>query len=410
MTWLDIITMYVMIYPSATAFLWMIGGIYYFFTQEEIGHITSYDANDPTFVTIMVPCYNEAANIDETVEHLLNIRYTNYEILLINDGSRDDTARLIDGWAACEPKIRALHQENQGKATALNNGIKHARGEILVCIDGDAVLDYDAISYLVKAMKGKPNVAAITGNPRVRTRTTIIGKLQVTEFSSIIGLTKRTQSVYGTIFTISGVIGAFRKSAMESIGGWSPDMITEDIDVSWKLQMMGYDILFEANALCWVLMPETLKGLYKQRLRWAQGGAEVFLKFFKSGISWSGRRFWPHLFEYAATLTWAYSMLGLIVLRFFDPYLLLHPEFNWHILRSTSFIILCICMIQFTVSLYIDSHYERGLWRSFIWCIWYPLAYWTLNLITMTIAFPKALFRKRGQLAVWSSPDRGVSL
>ena len=410
MNWLDKITLYVMTYPSVTAFLWVLGGLYYFLMREKIGHITLEDAKDPTFVTIMVPCYNEAANIDETVAHLLKIRYDNYEVLLINDGSRDNTAQMIDDWAAREPKIRALHQENQGKATALNHGIEYARGEILVCIDGDAVLDYDAIAYMVKAMKDQPNVGAVTGNPRVRTRTTVIGQLQVTEFSSIIGLTKRAQSIYGTIFTISGVIGAFRKTAMQAIGGWSPDMITEDIDVSWKLQMMGYDIVFEPNALCWVLMPETVTGLYKQRLRWAQGGAEVFLKYFKPGVRWSGRRFWPHLFEYSATLVWAYSMLGLIALRLFDPYLLLQPEFDWHILRSTSFIILCICMLQFTVSLFIDSNYERGLWRSFFWCIWYPIAYWTLNLITMTVAFPKALFRKRGQLAVWTSPDRGASL
>ena len=87
----------------------------------------------------------------------------------------------------------------------------------------------------------------------------------MSEFSSIIGLIKRAQSLMGTIFTVSGVCCLFRKDVMEEIGGWSTNMITEDIDVSWKIQTAGYNIMYEPRALCWVLMPERLYGLYKQR-------------------------------------------------------------------------------------------------------------------------------------------------
>ena len=408
----DWIVVYVLMYPSIVALLWLIAAIYYHILHERIGHVTDDDRSAATKVTIMVPCYNEGSNIDETIQHLLSLRYDNYDVLLINDGSSDDTAQIIDNWAARESKIKALHQKNQGKATALNNGLEHATGDVLVCIDGDAVLDYDAIAYLVKAINKSEKIGVITGNPRVRNRSTILGRLQVTEFSSIIGLLKRAQSIYGTIFTISGVIGAFRKSAIQAVGGWSPDMITEDIDVSWKLQMAGYDIVFEPNALCWVLMPETIRGLFKQRLRWAQGGAEVFFKYIFRACQFKHRRFWPLLLEYLTTVLWAYSLICLLILGVVDQVLMLHlmhyKDFDFNILRGSNFITVCVFLLQFMVSLFIDSHYERGLWRSFIWCIWYPFAYWTINLITMVWTFPKAFFRKKGRLAVWVSPDRGV--
>lgn len=141
-----------------------------------------------------------------------------------------------------------------------------------------------------------PHVGAVTGNPRIRTRSTLIGRIQVGEFSSIIGLIKRTQRIYGRVFTVSGVIAAFRRQALADVGYWSPDMITEDIDISWKLQLRHWDIFFEPRALCWILMPETLRGLWKQRLRWAQGARRCFWSTFAGlcagSITACGRCFW----------------------------------------------------------------------------------------------------------------------
>src|SRR5690606_14590126 len=152
-------------------------------------------------------------------------------------------------------------------------GALAARSEYLVCIDGDALLAEDAVAYLVAPLIENPRVGAVTGNPRIRTRSTLIGRIQVGEFSSIIGLIKRTQRVYGRVFTVSGVVAAFRRSALDRVEYWSPDMITEDIDISWKLQLDHWSIFYEPRALCWILMPETLRGLWKQRLRWSRGGA-----------------------------------------------------------------------------------------------------------------------------------------
>src|SRR4029077_4050608 len=152
------------------------------------------------------------------------------------------------------------------------------RGEFLVCIDGDAMLHPNAAIYLVKPMINLPRVGAVTGNPRIRSRSSLLGKIQVGEFSSIIGLIKRAQRIYGCLFTVSGVAAAFRKRALHDCGYWHIDMLTEDIDVSWRLQLKHWQIQYEPCAVVWILMPETLRGLWKQRLRWARGGAEVYFK------------------------------------------------------------------------------------------------------------------------------------
>ena len=121
---------------------------------------------------------------------------------------------------------------------------------------------------------------AVTGNPRVRNRSTLLGRIQVGEFSSIVGMIKRAQQSFGRLFTVSGVITAFRRSAVHRSATGAPDMLTEDIDITWKLQRAGWKVRFEPNALVWILMPETLRGLWKQRLRWATGGAQVLRKNF----------------------------------------------------------------------------------------------------------------------------------
>lgn len=205
----------------------------------------------------------------------------------------DDTLPLIRSWAAQHDRIRVLHQANGGKASALNHGLRHTQGKYIVCIDGDSVLDYGALSYFVQSMETDPNLGGLTGNPCVRNRSTLLGKLQVAEFSSIIGLIKCSQSISGMLFTLSGIILCLRRDILLELGGWSENMITEDIDITWKAQTAGYSVGYEPRALCWVLMPETLLGLYRQRLRWAQGGAETVLKYFRQMLRMQNLRLWP---------------------------------------------------------------------------------------------------------------------
>ncbi|GED23524.1 poly-beta-1,6-N-acetyl-D-glucosamine synthase [Halomonas halmophila] len=409
MTFIDALATFTIGYPSLMAIVWTCGGIYYYFHWErsQSRRPALAEMPDPPRVTILVPCHNEGGNINETVDHLFRQNYANLEIIAINDGSRDDTGARLDALARQYPGLKVIHQENQGKAGAMNHGLSHATGDYIVGIDGDAVLDYDAVHWMVMHFLDSPKVGCVTGNPRVRTRSTAIGKIQTGEFSSIIGLIKRAQRIYGMVFTISGVICAFRHTALMQVQGWSTDMITEDIDVSWKLQLSGWQVRYEPRALCWVLMPETLRGLYKQRLRWAQGGAEAFLRHFTKAIRLSNRRFWPLILEYVISVVWCYSMLMLLITGLVSVLTGAIPWTEIELLRWFGGALVLLCLVQFVVSFAIDSRYDRGMIHCMFWCIWYPVFYWMLNMATVVVAFPKAVVRRRGQPAIWSSPDRG---
>ena len=407
----DTLSIFVFMYPAGMAVYWfMAGACYYLFKEGKLNEpISRYmPSHDVPMISLMVPCYNEGDNLDESIPHLLQLRYPNYELIFINDGSKDNTAEIIDRWAAKEKKITALHQENQGKASALNHGLTIAKGKYVACIDGDAVLDYYALDYMVQALEKDPKYAATTGNPRVRNRSTILGRLQVSEFSSIIGLIKRAQGLMGTIFTVSGVCCLFRKDVMEEIGGWSTNMITEDIDISWKIQIAGYNIMYEPRALCWVLMPESMKGLYKQRLRWAQGGAETIIKYFPKIWHWKNRRLWPMYIEYFVTAIWAVLWVLFAIFTLGQKFIFGIDIQNMRLFETNISIMFFAFFLQCILSLYIDSRYERDLLRYGLSCIWYPYVYWLLNTVTLLVGIPKAIFRNKSKFAVWTSPDRGV--
>ena len=403
-------------YPLFMAYLWITGAMFYYWRFERPG--AGPDRGPPALaehplVCITVPCHNEGELINETVEYLLACRYPKFEILLINDGSADETREVLDALARRDPRVRVIHLEhNQGKAVALTTAALMTSAEYLVCIDADALLDPDAVAWMMSHLLESPRVAAVTGNPRVRNRSTLLGRLQLGEYSSIIGLIKRAQRTYGRVYTVSGVVACFRTAALHDVGYWSPDILTDDIDVSWKLQLRHWDVRFEPNALCWVLTPETLSGLWKQRLRWATGGIQVFMKHLhiEHIFVWKSRRMWPVLVEYLLSVVWAYAMLVVAVLWLAGLFVELPPDYRVPTLFSgwTGVLLGTTCLIQIAVSLTLDARYDTGRFRHFFWMIWYPLAYWIMNMAATVTALPRAMLRGFNRRARWTSPDRGI--
>ncbi|MGD2168362.1 MAG: poly-beta-1,6-N-acetyl-D-glucosamine synthase [Gammaproteobacteria bacterium] len=401
-------------YPLFMSYVWATGALYYFFYREQSDHRRPEDPpplQSTPPVSFLVPCHNEGDNAEESIRSILNQDYPEFEIVAINDASSDDTGERLDALAAREPRLRVIHfEKNQGKAMGLRIAALASRHEFVICLDGDALLDRFATRWIVRHFTEGARVGAVTGNPRVRNRTTLLGKIQVGEFSSIIGLIKRAQRIYGRVFTVSGVVAAFRKAALHDVNYWNVDMVTEDIDVSWRLQLAHWDIRYEPNALCWILMPETFSGLWRQRLRWAQGGIEVFQRYFRLMTKWHSRRMWFVGLELAVSTFWAY-MIGFVFLLWILGLFIELPDYMniSSVLPGWGGIILgATCLIQFGVSLAIDSRYEPALSRYYYWMIWYPMLYWLIHSTATVVAVPKALLKTRGSRAIWVSPDRGI--
>ncbi|MFT4020948.1 MAG: poly-beta-1,6-N-acetyl-D-glucosamine synthase [Acinetobacter sp.] len=404
---------FVFYYPLFMSYLWMIGALIFNMRERKEPR---YDQPKrlPFYpkVAVLIPCFNESDNAEETIGHALKLDYPDFEVIAINDGSSDNTAEVLDRLAEKYEKLRVVHlAQNQGKAMALQAGSLLTDAEFLIGIDGDALLNPYAATWMVRHFLANERIAAVTGNPRIRTRSTLLGRIQVGEFSSIVGMIKRAQRIYGRLFSVSGVITAFRKSAVHEVGYWSPNMLTEDIDITWKLQRAGWDIEFEPNALVWILMPETLTGLYKQRLRWAMGGAQVLIKNFDVLFRPSLNFLWPLMIELCLTLVWSYLMLILALIWLFNlivpnPYL---PAMSSPFLPyGTGILLGATCLFQFMISKWMDSRYEKGLFKNYYWMIWYPFVFWLITVTASIIAFPKVLARSDGKRARWISPDRGI--
>lgn len=408
----DLLFGFTFYYPLFMSYLWMCGGLYYYF---------HYERNDPPSdqpptlkhyppVSILVPCHNEASCLEETVAALLCVDYPEFEIIMIDDGSTDATPQMLDEYARQDPRIRVIHlAKNQGKAVGLNTAAVMARYDFFLCIDGDSIVDPRCLRWMMRQLVTNPRVGAVTGNPRIRTRSTLLGRIQVGEFSSIIGLIKRAQRTYGKVFTVSGVMVCFRRAALHDASYWNPDALTEDIDISWRLQMRHWDVRFEPNALCWILMPETLGGLWRQRLRWAMGGTQVLFGQRGRFGSWRHRRMVPVYLEYFVSVLWAYSMALVILLWMIGFFVALPSAWQIQTLLPgwNGMVIGTTCLLQFAVSMLLDAKYEKGVGRYYYWMIWYPLAFWILSVCTTVVAVPKVILRGHRR-ATWVSPDRGV--
>lgn len=402
---------FVFYYPFFMSYVWIIGGILHFFLLEE-GRVVSQHtiaAGGVPKISIVVPCFNEGANARQVIGHLCGMHYPNYDIIAVNDGSTDRTGEILNEMAATTPRLLVVHHaRNEGKAVGLTTAASVTTAEYLLCIDGDALLDHDAVEWMLEHFLTDPSVGAVTGNPRIRTRTTLLGRMQVGEFSSIVGLIKRTQQVYGRIFTVSGVITMFRKAALADVGYWSSDMLTEDIDISWKLQCRDWRVIYEPHALSWILMPETLKGLYRQRLRWSKGGIQVLRKYAGTLLQPGQIMMWPLFAEYLIGIVWAYSMSFILLLALVGIFYPLPPD--WHVSAVPHWhgmLLVATCAIQLIVGCMIDRRYDEKLLFYFLDTVWYPVAFWLISMITTVIALPAVIFRSRGKRAVWVSPDRG---
>jgi biofilm PGA synthesis N-glycosyltransferase PgaC len=407
----DAIAMFCFGYPFVMAWYWMTGGILYRVLRErqEPSRESPPVLSAYPGVSVLVPCFNEEAQAEETFGVLAALDYPEYEIIAINDGSSDRTAEMLEDLARRIPRLRVVHlATNQGKSTALNAGALLARHEILVCIDGDALLERHALTWLVRRFESDGEIGALTGNPRIRNRGSLLGQLQVGEFSSIVGLIKRAQTVYGRLFTVSGVICAFRKRALADAGWWAPGTLTDDVDVTWRVQFAGWRVAFEPKALVWILMPETLRGLWRQRLRWSEGGTQTVIDSTPRLFRQRAWRLLPVWLNYVTSIVWSYAILAGFAawaitqaLPGRDLGVGMIPEFWGTVLALTY-------LLQALVSTWIDERYERGTWRSVFWVIWYPLVFWLLQALTAVWGLPRALTRPAHARGTWVSPDRGL--
>jgi len=235
------------------------------------------DLTDKTpLVTVIVPAYNEEKAIGKTVEALLSLSYANKEIIIVDDGSTDRTLEVARSYAKGDI-IKVLTKPNGGKWDSLNTGIKVAKGEFIVCIDADTLLDQNAIQHLVKHFRD-PKIAAVAGNVKVGNRGGLLTKLQALEYVVGINLHRRSEANLQNVTVVPGPIGAFRASILKEVGLFEGDTFAEDADITFRILKAGYKTVFEARAFGYTEAPKSMTSLAKQRYRWYRGSLQVLSK------------------------------------------------------------------------------------------------------------------------------------
>jgi biofilm PGA synthesis N-glycosyltransferase PgaC len=234
-------------------------------------------------VSVIIPAWNEEVGIVPVIESVLASTYTPLEVIVVNDGSTDDTDLVVrkflddyrEGPTNNPEKTLLYHKkENGGKGRALNAGIAISTGEIIVSIDADCYVTPEAVDNFVKCF-ADPNVMAAVGNVKIGNTRTILGTVQYLEFLFSFYF-KKADSLLNTIYIIGGAAGAFRREVFESVGVYTSRHITEDIDLSVRIQKAGMRIIYAADAIVYTEGASDLAGLAKQRLRWKRGRFQTF--------------------------------------------------------------------------------------------------------------------------------------
>ncbi|MGI0087701.1 MAG: glycosyltransferase family 2 protein [Nitrosotalea sp.] len=224
-------------------------------------------------ISVLVPAYNEEKVIEKTIQGLIETKYPDKEIIVIDDGSKDSTLQIINKY---KRQIKALHKDNGGKASAINFGLAYSTGEIIVIVDADTIIGLDSLIYLAKGFSVNENVAAVAGNIKVRNRRNWLTWCQAVEYVAGIQIVRRALDVFGAISVVPGSLGAFRRSVLDEVGAYHKDTLVEDFDVTLKILKTKLVVAGSTKATAYTEAPETLRSLYKQRKRWYGGNLQVF--------------------------------------------------------------------------------------------------------------------------------------
>lgn len=256
-------------------------------------------------ISVLVPAYNEEKVVARTIEGLLEADYPNKEIIVIDDGSKDKTLDIANRY---KTKVKVLHKENGGKASAMNFGLAYAKGEIIIVVDADTIIGRQALKQMVKGFGTNKDVAAVAGNIKVRNRMNWITWTQALEYVAGIEIIRRAFDYFGSITIVPGALGAFRKSVLEGVGSYHKDTLVEDFDATIKVLKSGFVIQGTTEATAYTEAPQTLHDFYKQRKRWYRGNVQVLSRHFETIVN-------PR-YAFLYRIAFPFMIISMIVLPF----------------------------------------------------------------------------------------------
>lgn len=245
-------------------------------------------------VSVIIPAFNEAKVIEASVQRVLASEDVALEVIVVDDGSTDGTSAIVSRAFAHDPRVRLLTLQNGGKAAALNSALRLATAPIVVALDADTQFEPFTIARLARWF-ADPAVGAVAGNAMVGNRVNLVTKWQAVEYVTAQNLERRALARFGAITVVPGAVGAWRRAALDAVGGYPTDTLAEDQDLTIAVQRAGWTVAYDTQAVAWTEAPESFRALSKQRFRWAYGTLQCLWKHRgiwregkPAGLSWVG--------------------------------------------------------------------------------------------------------------------------
>jgi len=322
-------------------------------------------------VTVIIPAYNEDRVVTRTIRTVLDQGYDGLEVLVVDDGSPDRTSDVVREQFGDDPRVRLFRKPNGGKASALNFGVEHASGEIIVALDADTLFPAGAITALVKPL-ADPKVGAVAGNAKVGNRINLVTRWQAVEYVTSQNIDRRAFSLLNCITVVPGAIGAWRKDLIVASGGFSSQTLAEDQDLTMTILEKGWRIAYADKATAYTEAPDTMGGLAKQRFRWSFGTLQCAWKhsyaLLRPRYGMFGFVGLPNIFIFQLLFPFISPVADLMFLwalgKVYQNEVQHGPEYAWQTLEQVVFfysVFLAVDWLAAVIALLMEPEEDRSL-------------------------------------------------
>ncbi|MEP7130977.1 MAG: glycosyltransferase [Sphingomicrobium sp.] len=369
-------------------------------------------AIDPkTFVSVLIPAFNEERVIERSVNHVLASEQVELEVIVIDDGSKDRTSEIVEKLFGKDPRVHLITLANGGKACALNQGLAVAKSDIVVALDADTQFEPDTIARLARWFASDEKLAAVAGNAKVGNRINIATRWQALEYVTAQNLERRALARLGAMTVVPGAVGAWRKRAIAKVGGYPPDTLAEDQDLTIAVQRAGWRVAYDQSAIAWTEAPQSLRQLARQRFRWAFGTIQCVWKHKKvlvqgrpRGLAFVGL---PQTIVFQLLFAIVSPIIDLsLVVNVFSTVTSIHEHGYTAVkgdLQEVAMFWLLFAAIDLTAGFIAFALERREQWRLMAWLIPQRFGYRQIMYYVVIKAVVQAL---RGPRVGWSSIQR----
>ena len=311
-------------------------------------------------ISVVIAAYNEGKVIAETLRSLLTTDYKGpIEVIVVNDGSRDETAAEVERMAHADPRVRLLEQENRGKARALQRGLAAVHHGIVVFIDADTQCQRDTLPRLLEPF-ADPDVGAVSGHAKVGNLRSFIARCQALEYTCGFNLDRRAYNRWNCVTVVPGAISAIRKEAIDEAGGLSVQTLAEDTDLTLSLHRHGQRIVYVPDAIAWTEAPESVRTLARQRFRWGYGTLQCLWKHRDMVFNWNYRA----LGWFSLPSIWFFQIMLVAVTPMVDLFLLASLPFGvWSAVMPFVIIFLTMDVLLATLACILEREPILRAWR-----------------------------------------------